>query len=244
MYKLMTILLTAAFLVSCDSMQNEMTKAFTPEIDEPEFYFQGIVSDGNGQMPFDLFIGPANSGPEGQRFFLGSTLSSGNNGPTLLVGAYNANINAPVRIEPRIELQFWPDNVGEDQVWQADEVRAFFAAGNQYELGGEVSTNFHFSLLLPLNGNTPDIETSQSRFLDSPNGLLTITATEDYNFTDIGAEMVPRMGLLVRCTFNADVGRYDVEADQADGMPSFSTDEVVEFTAGEAVIFVPFEEKL
>lgn len=241
MYKLLTVLLAATFLASCDNVQKEMTKAFTPEIGEPAFYFQGAVSDDSGQIPFNLFIGPADSGPEGQRFFLGSTLSAGSNGPTLLVGAYNANINAPVRIRPRIELQFWPDNLGDDSVWQPEEIRDYFAVGNQYSLGDEGANYFHFSLLLPLNGTSLDVETSQSRFLENPRGQLTITGVEEYRFTDIGAEMLPREGLLIRCEFEAEVGRYDSLADQADGMPGFQTDEVVEFREGEAALFVPYD---
>lgn len=242
MCKLMTVLLAVTLLASCEGVHKEMTKAFTPEFEEPVFYFQGSVSDDSGQIPFDLIIGPADSGPENDRYFLGSNLFAENGRPTLLVGAYNANINASVRIRPRIELQFWPDNVGDDKVWQAEEVRDFFSVGNQYVLGGEGGAYFHFSILLSLNENPPDIETSQSRFLANPDGLLTITAVEEYSFTDIGAEMVPRAGLLVRCTFEAEVGRYDVEADQADGMPGFRTDEVVEFREGEAAIFVPYEQ--
>jgi len=242
MYKLFIIFLSVVLLTSCEEARNETTSAFTPEIDEPEFYFQGIVSNKGVQTPFTLLIGPADSGPEKDRFFLGSTLSVGNDGPTLLVGAYNSNTKASVRILPRIELQFWPDNIGDDGFWEGGEIQQFFAVGNQYELGGEGAGFFHFSLLLPLDGSSLDVETSQARFLESPSGLLTITEVEDYSFTDIGAEMVPRTGLLVRCTFEAEFGRYDPAADQADGMPGFRTDEMVEFREGEAAFFVPYEQ--
>lgn len=239
MYKLLTILLAATLLASCENVQNETTRAFTPEIDEPEFYFQGTVSVDGNQTPFSLFIGATDD--NNQRFFMGSTLSAGNNGPTLLVGTYIANLNVAQRILPRIELQFWPDNLGDDSVWQPEEIQDYFAVGNQYSLGGEGADYFHLSLLLPLDGTSPDVETSQSRFLESPDGQLIITEVEEYHFTDIGAEMVSREGLLIRCEFEAEVGRYDSLADQADGMPGFQTDEVVEFRDGEATFFVPYD---
>lgn len=242
MFKMTTILIAAMLLISCERLQMETTSAFIPEISEPEFYFQGTVRDDGAQTPFTLLIGPADSGRENQRFFLGSTLSFGENGHTLLVGAYNANTSALLRILPRIEFQFWPGNIGTDDIWQAEEVREFFTVGNQYMLGGKGAAYFNFSLLMPLDGSPLDVETSKSRYLDNPSGLLTITGVEEYRFTDIGAEMVPRSGLLVRCAFEAEIGRYDLEADQADGNPNFfRTDEVVEFTEGEAVFFVAYD---
>lgn len=217
-------------------------QGFQPIEVDSEFYYSGLVVGHTNSASLQIDIAQYKENGDPELFFMGSTLSRGAAGPTLLVGAYTNKTNPSVFPDvPRIELQFWPGSLAEQGTWSDAAVEAFFAAGNTFELGNGEMNQFGLKVLLPIVGDGGlDARASSSDFLENPTGTLTITAVDDYRFTDYAVSEEATEGLMVKCAFEAEIGRYNLAADEADGNQAFITDEVVQVLDGEAVIFVPY----
>ncbi|MEM1215725.1 MAG: hypothetical protein AAGJ82_08585 [Bacteroidota bacterium] len=138
-------------------------------------------------------------------------------------------------------FQFWPTAATPDEVMSKASVEGFFAPGNRFSFG-EGEGKVDVSLRLPIGGPYGELRPSKSSYLAAPEGELTITAMEDYTFTEkIGVTARTVTGKLVHYTLAGQLGYYDLSADTADGMPWFETNEIVEITAAEGVFFVAFE---
>lgn len=199
----------------------------TGEIREPE---QSTFS------PFSVSLGWFNES-EGFVFWQGD-ISEGELGTTLIMGAYG-----DLSLRPMFGFQFWSADLPSDRDWTKEEVEILFAPGTSFPFG-EGPGKVDFSLRLPIGGPFAELEPSKSSFLAAPEGTLIVIDTEDYNFTDhSGIPVINVKGKLIRCTIEGQVGRYDKFDDQADGMPWFETNEVVEIANGEVVFYVEYLEQ-
>lgn len=171
--------------------------------------------------------------------FWHGTVSAGELSATYILGNYATETTGT---KPLFGLQFWSDNLPANRPWTDDELANFFAPGTTFSFGrgpGHVEV----LLKLPVGGGPYDFEASRPSYLADPQGTLTITELEDYDYPTFSTISERSYGKLVRCTFSGQLGRYNLEADQADGNPSvFLTDEIVELRNCELLFYVEYEE--
>lgn len=153
-------------------------------------------------------------------------------GATSFISAFPSERDADT---PRFGLQFWPPELS-DQLWTAASLEDFFVPGSTFSFGrgvGKVDVFLQFPI-----GGPYDVEASRSSYLAAPQGSLTILSIEDYDYPTDPFSGDREYGKLVRCTFSGQLGRYDYEADMADGKNDFfETDEVVELENGEVLFY-------
>lgn len=233
-------------LMACTACQEAtQTTAFTLDYGPVEFYFNGIIADEETSTPFDIEIGTKQIPGETDRYYLGIGLVDSPDGDWFEVNAFTNNFNRARSGRSRIHLQFWPDNIGTDDVWDKAEVQSYFAEDKVFTIGEQDASVFSFGILLSQYDTIVDSELSSNQFLANPTGEFTITYVEDYEYENYpyGVPTIIQ-GQIVRGTLWAEVGRYNLEDDQADGNPNyFRTDDVVTFEDGEVSFFVPYNEE-
>lgn len=172
----------------------------------------------------------------GQTFW-GSSISTGELGSTIILGNY-ASEAIPSR--PIFGLQFWSDTLEDKEYWTSEELEDFFAPGKSFNFGQGVN-HVELKILFPIGSENFDAKASRPSYLMSPQGSLTITSLEDFNYPILRNNLDRSYGKLVKCTFSGQLGRYNLEADQADGDPSFFvTDEIIELRNCEALFYVEY----
>ena len=233
-YTVPFILIFSVFLFSC-----EKNNDFNPTIinEKTNVFASGELREAgqNSFAPFRIEIGKTNE--ELEYIFWHGDFSEGELGGTLIAGAYPTEL---WNTTPLFGLQFWSDVLPGNRNWTSAELDTFFAPGTTFAFGqgpGKVELFLHLPIGGPYDGKP-----SRPSFLASPQGSLTITAIEDYDFFINPYSNGHSYGKLIRCTFAGQLGRYNSLADQADGNPNFfQTDEVVELQNGEAVFYVEYE---
>ena len=231
-YLILTIIIFS--LVSCrpsDDVKPILTSESTG------LFAAGEIRE-EGQEDFSEFrIDHSNdSGRFTQTFWHGNVAAS-EFGTTFILNSFPSE---EVTFTPLFGLRFWSDDLPNDRTWTALELEDFFAPGKTFDFG-EGLGKVDVLLQLPLD-TQDDFRASRSSYLPSPQGTLTVTEINDYDYPSYRFSSRQSYGKLIRCTFSGELGRYDREADQADGMINFFlTNEVVELRNGEVLFYVEYE---
>jgi hypothetical protein len=173
-------------------------------------------------------------------FYWNADVSEGELGPTLIVGAYSSKSTFdPVSY---FGLQFWSDQLPADRQWNKEELEAFFAPGNTFQLGqgsGLVDVSFRYPGVDDF-GLLDDIS-SKSSFLANPVGQLVVTKIEEFQFEGIRLTQTRGSvydGFLVSCMVNAEVGLNRDKANWRYDAEDLTTDDVIELREVELTFFV------
>lgn len=229
------LIATLFFVLSMACSKAELAEEVTGV--RVELFAQGELKE-PGQDDFQPFRVEVGRTPDSlQYIFWQSGVSLGALSlPTLITGAY---LDQRPSKWPLVGFQFWSEELPADRLWTGSELETFFAPGTTFAFG-EGPGRVDLAVLLPLSPTDDgyDWQPSKSSFLDAPEGTMTITSVEDFEYYMLEDSSILRQGKLLHCTFGGEIGRYDLEADLDDGISGFSTDEVVEVRDGEAVFFL------
>ncbi len=151
-------------------------------------------------------------------------------GPAILVDIYSGERFSNLVV---FGLEFWADPPA-DTPWTEAHLKAMFKPGRVFPFGegrGKVDLSFAHQ--------PPDFfedERSKATYLAQPTGQLAITQVEDYSYTPPGRERI--RGLLVHCTFEGQLGQYDLFGTYLS--EDFTTEVALEVRNGAAVFFLPY----
>lgn len=230
LYRFSFLAFVTSLFISCQSTE-EVIPVITSE--DSGLYASGSFLEAGQSEPTSFHIDMSGDAGDFSQTFWHGNVTSSELGATYILSAFPSE---RVTFTPRFGLQFWSSNLPADRAWTADELNDFFAPGTTFNFGRGIG-KVEVSLLLPIGGPY-DLRASRPSYLANPQGTLTVTAIEDYDYPTyrFGRHSY---GKLIRCTFSGELGRYDYEADVADGMIKFfQTDEVVEILEGEVLFYV------
>ena len=121
------------------------------------------------------------------------------------------------------------------------EFESYFQVGTTFSVGEEIG-EVEVRLRLPDEFGV-DLPASRSSFLLAPEGTLEIVAMEDYEYeAKVNFNQVILSGKIVEATFSATIGRYDLEMDELDGVPGYTTTDEVQLQNFRVRFFVPLSE--
>ena len=208
----------------------------------PSFYVTGEIRDiGHVDFqPFHIELGEeimifdsTSQEESGYTIFWENLIEETPQGFSILTGAYGNEMVG----EFLFALQFWPEALTTYRRPTEAEVEAFFQPGRSFPFGGEVDVYLRLPIENPLM-----VWASRASYLYTPSGRLTIEEMEDLEYQLTGWPRKLVRGKRIRCTFEGDLGRYDVQQDLNDGVPGFAgTDVAVPIRNGEAVFFVEYQ---
>lgn len=150
-------------------------------------------------------------------------------GPAILV-----DITYDYRRRYYFGLEFWADPPAEEP-WTEPHLKAMFQPGKVFPFG-EGPGNVDLSVLHKAYSLSFLDERSKSTFLENPVGQLTIERVEDYRFSPPNKDEI--QGLLIHCTFEGSLGRYDQVF--TSWQEDFTTTTAIEVRNGEAAFFLAY----
>jgi hypothetical protein len=149
-------------------------------------------------------------------------------GPAILV-----DVMLGFRQKHYFGLEFWADPPAEEP-WTEAHLKAMFQPGKVFAFGegpGKVDLS-----ILNQDYDFFSDERSKSTYLTSPTGQLEITKVEDYSYRVLNSDEV--QGLLVHCTFEGLLGRFDQVFSY--WQEDFTTSTELEVQNGEAAFFLAY----
>ena len=213
---------------------------------------QGEVYDPgtNSTEDYELSFGPQPAEDVYYSFQSANFSAAEGGGTSLYVAAYDV-VPYPwtspelsftiIENHPLFTLLFQSDiseQADESPVWSKAEFADFFKPGTVIPVGtatGTVDVGIRLPAVIDI-----DLPTSKSSYLEWPAGQLTVVATEEHAYSQsTWTNLYGVRGMVVEATLNASVGRYDLEQDELDGMPGYTTTDEVYLRDFRIRFFVP-----